>query len=146
MSEENKVITRPDVDVSDNDALLQFTLGSRLEIHAALTSNGMPPPGEVLDVVMRNLGDIERVSVGRMRIKAEEKANELNQNMQSALLAGIIRRIDEINVFEHSKPVMRTIPTMPDDMDCPVVPGQLVTIEERKEEDIESFMRKFEDS
>ena len=145
MSEEKLVIVRPDVDVTDSDALLKFTLGSRLDIHAALTSNGTPAPGEILDVVMDNLKGIESVAIGRMRIKAEEKANELNQNAQSALLAAVIFKMSEVNVFERDKPVARTIPSIPDSMDIEVVPGQMLAISDRVEENIDDFMRKFEE-
>lgn len=144
MSEEKIVIVRPDVDVTDSDALLKFTLGSRLDIHAALTCNGTPAPGEILDVVMDNLKGIESVAIGRMRIKAEEKANELSQNAQSALLAAVIFKMSESNIFEHEKPVARTIPTIPDSMDVDVVPGQMLAISDRIEENIDDFMRRFD--
>lgn len=143
MTEEIKPVTRPDIDLNDNDELLRFTIGSRLDVHAALTSNGTPAPGEVLDVVLKNLSAIEGVAVGRLRIKTEEKANELNQNMQSTLLAGVMSRIREVNVFEHSTPVQRTIPTIPDNLDIEPIPGQMADNRTRQEEDIDSFMQRF---
>lgn len=139
------------VDIENDNDIVNYALKSRLAVSAQLVAdnNGnIPQSEERLNLYMTNLNGIEKLALTRMRIKADEKANQTNAELTAAIVTGVLKKIQpNDNPFVEINPrAARPAPQLPEDLpELDVVPGQM-EIGANDSLNIDSFMDSFKKS
>lgn len=81
-----------EVDVADDDSMLNVTQRLRMTMIRSHTSNGMMPTDpETQTLLLKAAADMDKVALGKKRIKADEKIAD-TQAQASAVLADVLRQ------------------------------------------------------
>lgn len=108
------------------DEVLSFTRGKRMELANKLTEHGIPTEKETATVLLQTLDGLDRSSLTRLKIKAEEQANK-NNTMAAAAIAEVLSKVSN-NAYQMPGIARREIPILPSDISDPdVVDGELET-------------------
>jgi len=99
---------------------------------------------KMLGVLQKFIADNDKVSLGRMRMKVDEKANDINAQT-ARLLANLVTRPEIKNIGISDTPVDRALPCLPDGVvEVSYIPGEMdqgvVT------EDCDTFMKRMQES
>lgn len=125
------------------DQVLLYTRSKRMELANKLTEKGVPTEKETASVLLQTLDGLDRSSLTRLRIKADEQANK-NNGQSAAIIAEVLNRIGSSRPYEMNGVCRREIPQLPNDIPSPeVVEGELDT--NPIQMDYDSFTKKFED-
>ena len=102
---------------------LEFTRSKRKEIVGKLTSQGIPGDTDELRLLAGVLTDMDRASLGKMKIKSEDSNNSDNINAQAAIAAMLVK-MDPAKIIQAGKSE-RQIPTLPASVPSPdIIPGE----------------------
>ena len=124
------------------DQVLAYTRGKRMELANKLTENGVPTDREVAGVLLQTLDGLDRSSLSRLKIKAEEQNNK-NNTAAAAVIAEVLGRIGSSKIYQMEGVARREVPVLPSSIPDPeVVEGELETTPTQM--DFDSFTKKFE--
>lgn len=124
------------------DQVLTYTRGKRMELADKLTVNGAPTDKEQATVLLQTLDGLDRSSLGRLKIRAEEKANQNNAN-SAAIIARVLSEIGSTKIYQHTTLIEREAPLLGDHIPVPeIVEGELET--NPAQMDFDSFTKQFE--
>ena len=124
------------------DQVLAYTRSKRMELANKLTENGVPTEKETAGVLLQTLDGLDRSSLTRLRIKADEQANK-NNTASQALIAEVLNKIGSSRPYEMEGVARREAPQLPSTIPDPVVvEGELET--NPAQMDFESFTKQFE--
>lgn len=94
MSEEKQIVFNGPEDTLSDEAELLFTRNVRLSLVKQYTKNGIVPQDpEQAEVLLKALKDMDGSTFTRMKIRADDKANETNAN-SAALIAEALKSIN----------------------------------------------------
>ena len=94
MSEEKQIVFNGPEDSLSDEAELLFTRNVRLSLIKQYTKNGIVPQDpEQAEVLLKALKDMDGSTFTRMKIRADDKANETNAN-SAALIAEALKSIN----------------------------------------------------
>lgn len=130
MSENHMVSSSQMID--DDDQILQFTQGKRQEIVSKLTAKGIPTDdSKQMQALLATLDGMDRVALGKKRIKADEGLAGANQAMAAGVIATLLQRAGSAGVrpFEVLDAPPRTPPVLGSEIPDPVlVKGETDTV------------------
>lgn len=128
MSEQTQV-----AEVVNDDQVLDYTQGIRRQLIGHLTKDGkMPADLKEQSMLLQTLDGMDRVALGRKRIKVEEKANN-NQAAMAGLVAHMLTNVrrgrglnaDGTPIAAAGSAPARSAPVLSDSIPEPVlVPGE----------------------
>lgn len=102
---------------------LEFTRSKRKEIVTALTKKGIPEDPEQVRLLTGVLTDLDRASLGKMKIKSDDNNNSDNINAQGAI-AAMLMKMDPSAIIARGR-TDRQIPTLPNFVPKPdIIPGE----------------------
>ena len=115
-------------ELSQEDLDLEYTKAHRVKIIEALSAdskNVLADP-KMANVYLSALADMDKVALGKKRIKSDDKKND-NAAQAAAMLAILLNDSNIRNAGRGTLPVVeRVIPQLPDDHPTPkVIPGEL---------------------
>jgi hypothetical protein len=122
------VVTIPEFDVLDLDAVLTHTQGVRLKVQKHVhTALAQEVSADMLNVLLKTAGDMDRAVVSRRRVGIDEaaaKTSEQSQRDSAGLLRAMTSRMFQLDPKDIDP--NRTPPSL-DDSDGPptLVPGQM---------------------
>jgi hypothetical protein len=128
------------VDTDDSqDRDFDYVRNYRTQIINSMMSKGVPSDLKEIDLIRSTLADMDRVTLGRKRIKTDEKLGNAHAQA-AALIAELVMRPD-IKKIGMGGPSRPSLPELPDQLTpYTVLPGELdvgVQIE-----DYESFQKR----
>lgn len=131
-------------DMTEDDVLL-YTRSKRVQLANKLTERGVPTEKEDASLLLQTLDGLDRSSLSRLKIKAEEKANTNNAHA-AAIIAQVLSQIGSSKIYQVEGGVPRQVaPLLPNHIPDPeIVEGELETHPHQM--DFDSFSQKFEDS
>ncbi len=135
--------TQLDPSQMTEDDVLVYTRGKRMALATELTKNGIPTERDTASLLLNTLDGLDRSSLNRLKIKAEEKANKNNENA-AAIIAQMLGKIDSRTLYQMPGVERKDIPSLPSHIPTPeIVEGELDT--NPQQIDFETFSRQFED-
>ncbi len=124
------------------DDVLAYTRGKRMELANELTKNGVPTDKEVAGTLLQTLDGLDRSSLSRLKIKADEKANKNNENA-AAIIAQMLGQMGGTRLYQMEGVGRRDLPALPTAIPDPqIVDGELDT--NPAQMDFETFTKQFE--
>lgn len=118
--------------IDDDDQILQYTQGKRQEIVSKLTAKGIPTDdSKQMQALLATLDGMDRVALGKKRIKADEGIAGANQAAAAAVIATLLQKAGSAGMrpFEAVDVIPRTPPTLGSDIPEPVlVKGETDTV------------------
>ncbi len=125
------------------DEVILYTRQKRMQLANDLTQQGAPKDKDSQCVLLATLDGLDRSALGRLKIKAEERANANNASA-AALIAQVLNEIGSTKIYEFQTTVIREIPRLPDSIPKPdIVEGELET--NPQQIDFETFTKQFDD-
>ena len=141
----NQVVSSPQTTDPD-DEVLQFTQSKRMEIVNKLTAKGIPTDSnDDMGNLLKTLDGMDRVALGRKRIKADEGIAGANQAAAAAVIATLLQKANSggAKPFQSDTLVDREIPVLGNDIPAPVlVDGETETAPSQMSYD--GFMAKYQ--
>ena len=124
------------------DDVLAYTRARRKDLADHLTSHGAPKNKEDQQVLLATLDGLDRSALGRLKIKADEKANA-GMAGSAALIAKVLSEIGNRNIYQFEGDFTREVPVLDSSIPVPdVVEGELET--NPQQTNYEEFMKKFD--
>lgn len=143
MSLQNPIQQTQDVD----DQVLDFTQTKRREIVDKLTASGIPvTDNEQMSTLLKTLDGMDRVALGKKRIKADENIAGANQAAAAAVVAHLLQKAGNAGIapFQSATLVDRVPPTLGADIPRPVlVEGEMDVVTPQLSYD--TFIEQFRD-
>ena len=96
---------------------LEFTRSVRKRIVSTLTEKDIPKDPDELRLLLTTLTDLDRSSLGRMKIKSDDKNTSDSINAQAAI-ATLLMKVDPTRVASIGR-TERSIPTLGNDVSPP---------------------------
>lgn len=125
------------------DEVLTFTKTKRMELAKALTEKGAPTDKDNQTILLHTLDGLDRSSLGRLKIKAEEQANKTT-GAAAAVIAKVLAQAGHA-LYQTDTPVARETPALPSYIPDPeIVEGELDVSPQQMNYD--TFMKGFGDS
>jgi hypothetical protein len=91
----------------DDEEMLNYTQGVRKDIIVALTKQGIPSEApDTVNLMLKTLGDMDRNSLGRMRLKVEENAGK-GLAGAAVVVAEMLNKMGNMRPFQSPVPVAR---------------------------------------
>lgn len=123
MTDQTAVAVVPEL--PDEDSILAFTHNARLEVLSKMMtgSNGqrsLPEDPADRKTIVSVLKDMDAQSLGRKRIKVEEKLNN-NQEQAAGLISAILNATAGHSAFRIQQRVPRAAPVLPDNIPNPIL-------------------------
>ena len=108
------------------DEVLTYTRTKRMALANKLTEAGIPTEKETATVLLQTLDGLDRSSLTRLKIKAEEQANK-NNTAAAAAIAEILSKVNN-QAYQMPGLTRREIPVLPSSISDPdIVDGELET-------------------
>lgn len=140
MTQELAPALNPD-DMTEDQVLL-YTRSKRMDMAQALTKSGVPTDKELGGMLLQTLDGLDRSSLSRLKIKAEENANK-NNGAAAAVIAQLLGTIGSSKLYQMEGFTRREMPALPSSIPDPeIVEGELDT--NPPQMDFDSFSSKFE--
>lgn len=134
-------MSHPDPSTMTEDDVLAFTRSKRMALATELTKNGVPTERETAGVLLQTLDGLDRSSLTRLKIKADEKANKNNENA-AAIIAQMLGQIGSSKIYQMEGVARREPPQLSDSIPAPeVVDGEMET--NPGQMDFDTFTEKF---
>lgn len=135
-------MSHPDPSLMTEDEVLAYTRSKRMDLANELTKNGIPTERETAGVLLQTLDGLDRSSLTRLKIKADEKANKNNENA-AAIIAQMLGQIGSSKIYQMEGVARREAPQLSGSVPVPdVVEGEMET--NPGQMDFDSFTAKFD--
>jgi len=132
--------------VDSDDSVLDYTQTKRLEIVDKLTAGGIPvTDNDQMNTLLKTLDGMDRVALGKKRIKADEGLASANQAMAATVISELLRKANSggVKPFVVENAVERPTPVLGNEVPPPVlVEGETDVLAPQMSYD--TFMAKFE--
>ena len=126
--------------MTEDDVLL-YTRAQRMALANELTKDGVPTDKDNAGILLHALDGLDKASLTKLRILADEKANKQSAN-NAALIAEVLSKVG--NSAYQMSGVSRNDTSLPDDIPNPeIVEGELET--NPTQVDYDTFMKQFDD-
>lgn len=125
--------------MTEDDVLL-YTRAQRMALANELTKDGVPTDKDNAGILLHALDGLDKASLTKLRILADEKANKQSAN-NAALIAEVLSKVG--NCAYQMSGVSRNDTSLPDDIPNPeIVEGELET--NPTQVDYDTFMKQFD--
>ena len=125
--------------MTEDDVLL-YTRAQRMALANELTKDGVPTDKDNAGILLHALDGLDKASLTKLRILADEKANKQSAN-NAALIAEVLSKVG--NSAYQMSGVSRNDTSLPDDIPNPeIVEGELET--NPTQVDYDTFMKQFD--
>lgn len=115
------IVTKEEVNLEDEDAVLQVALKHRFDIVNHITSTKEYLKNEdLLKVHMDNLSGIEKVALARKKIKSDESIGKGNEEIAMAIASAVLNQTmqKENRWLVHDPATTRDLPSLPDGVEA----------------------------